>query len=114
MHLDDPNFHRRPYDGWAGYAQSKTANVLFARELDRRGEPDGIRGFSLHPGSIIGTNLSRWANPDDFRSLNLVDETGEPVIDPERGAKNVEQGASTSVWCAFSPQLAGRGGVYCE
>jgi hypothetical protein len=28
--------------------------------------------------------------------------------------KTPEQGASTTVWCATSPQLADRGGVYCE
>jgi len=27
--------------------------------------------------------------------------------------KNTEQGAATSVWCATSPQLEGKGGVYC-
>jgi hypothetical protein len=46
--------------------------------------------------------------------MNLIDEAGNPVIDPERGAKNAEQGASTSVWCATSPTLDGYGGVYCE
>ena len=28
--------------------------------------------------------------------------------------KTVEQGAATSVWCATSPLLDGKGGVYCE
>jgi NAD(P)-dependent dehydrogenase (short-subunit alcohol dehydrogenase family) len=114
VHLDDPNFERRPYDEWQGYAQSKTANILFALELDQRGEADGIRGFSLHPGSIITTDLSPWATDEDRRAMNLIDEAGDPIIDPDRGAKNAEQGASTSVWCATSPTLAGYGGVYCE
>jgi NAD(P)-dependent dehydrogenase (short-subunit alcohol dehydrogenase family) len=56
--FDDPNFQRRPYDRWQAYAQSKTANVLFAVELDRRGEASGIRAFAVHPG-VIATNLSR-------------------------------------------------------
>jgi len=30
------------------------------------------------------------------------------------GVKTTEQGAATSVWCATSPQLEGKGGVYCE
>ncbi|MEU3979174.1 oxidoreductase [Streptomyces sp. NPDC026672] len=114
VHLDDPNFEHRPYDDWMGYAQSKSANILFALELDRRGAADGIRGFSLHPGSIITTDLSPWATEADRRAMNLVDEDGKPVIDPERGAKTAEQGASTSVWCATSPKLAGLGGVFCE
>ncbi|HEY3996293.1 MAG TPA: SDR family NAD(P)-dependent oxidoreductase [Mycobacterium sp.] len=114
VHLDDPSFERRPYDDWMAYAQSKTANILFALALDVRGEPDGIRGFSLHPGSIITTDLSPWATDKDRRAMNLIDEAGNPVIDPERGAKSAEQGASTSVWCATSPTLDGYGGVYCE
>ncbi len=114
VHLDDPNFEHRPYDDWMGYAQSKTANILFALELDRRGEGDGIHGFSLHPGAIITTDLSPWATDADRRAMNLIDEAGNPIIDPERGAKTAEQGASTSVWCATNPILDGRGGVYCE
>ncbi len=34
--LDDPNFERTPYDPWAAYGRSKTANILFAVEFDRR------------------------------------------------------------------------------
>jgi NAD(P)-dependent dehydrogenase (short-subunit alcohol dehydrogenase family) len=114
VHLDDPNFERRPYDGWMGYAQSKTANILFALELNHRGEHDEISGFSLHPGAIITTDLAPWATEADRRAMNLIDDEGNPIIDPERGAKTAEQGASTSVWCATNPILEGRGGVYCE
>ena len=114
MHLEDPNFDHRPYDDWLGYAQSKTANILFALELDRRGTAEGIQGFSLHPGSIITTDLSPWATDADRRAMELIDDAGNPVIDPERGAKTPEQGASTSVWCATSPLLDSLGGVYCE
>jgi len=32
---------------------------------------------------------------------------------PER-FKTVEQGAATTIWAAVSPQLNGKGGVYCE
>ncbi|RKN21069.1 SDR family NAD(P)-dependent oxidoreductase [Micromonospora musae] len=112
--FDDPNFERREYDGWLAYGQSKTANILFAVGLDRRGEADDIRGFSLHPGLIIGTNLSPWTTPEYLRTNNLVDEYGNRVVDPESGRKTVEQGASTIVWCATAPQLDGMGGVYCE
>ena len=34
--LDDPNFDSRPYSSHLAYASSKTANILFAVELDRR------------------------------------------------------------------------------
>src|SRR4029077_20356882 len=36
--FSDPNFNQRPYDKWAAYGQSKSANSLFAVELDKRGQ----------------------------------------------------------------------------
>jgi NAD(P)-dependent dehydrogenase (short-subunit alcohol dehydrogenase family) len=111
--LDDPNFERRDYNPWAGYSQSKTANILFALELDRRGASEGVRAFSLHPGGIM-TDLMRHMNEDGLRNFGFIDEAGRPVLDPAKGKKTPEQGAATIVWCATSPQLDGMGGVYCE
>ena len=48
--LDDINFERTPYDPWMAYGRSKTANVLFAVELDRRGRDVGQRACAVHPG----------------------------------------------------------------
>ncbi|MGO1081045.1 oxidoreductase [Inquilinus sp. CA228] len=112
--FDDPNFERRDYDKWQAYGQSKTANALFALELDRRGESAGVRAFSVHPGGIL-TDLVRHLDIEDFRRFGLVDEeTGEVRLERRQGFKTVEQGAATQVWCATSPQLDGLGGVYCE
>ncbi len=65
--FDDPNFEHREYDPWKGYGQSKTANILFAVELDRRGEKDGVGAFSLHPGSIVATGLGKYLSADQLR-----------------------------------------------
>ncbi len=48
----DPDFNDRPYETLLGYGQSKTANNLFAVELDVRGQSSGVQAFSLHPGSV--------------------------------------------------------------
>ena len=112
--FDDPNFERREYIPWMAYGQSKTANILFALALDRRGKAHGVRAFSLHPGSIVSTGLSKYVSPELLRVAGLVDDDGNPVIDPAKNQKTVEQGAATSVWCATSPQLDGMGGVYCH
>src|SRR5215472_19357139 len=53
MDFDDPQFQHRAYDRWEAYGQSKTANVLFAVELDRRGEASGVRAFAVHPGAVL-------------------------------------------------------------
>jgi len=105
--FDDPSFERRPYDKMVAYGQSKTANVLFAVELDRRYQGDGIRAFALHPGAILETGLARHYDP---KELEAVVERARRV----GSFKTIEQGAATTIFCATSPLLEGRGGVYCE
>ena len=119
MDFADPQFQHRAYDRWQAYGQSKTANVLFAVELDRRGEASGVRAFAVHPGAIL-TDLSRHMTDEELRGYD-VSRNDKPGFIPagksvaEGGDfKTLEQGAATSVWCATSPQLAGMGGVYCE
>lgn len=104
--FDDPHFERRPYDKWLAYAQSKTANALFALALDARGEAHGVRAFSLHPGGIL-TELTRSVPEEELRAIRA--KWGATQF-----YKNTDQGAATSVWCATSSQLEGKGGVYCE
>ncbi|MBM7564979.1 oxidoreductase [Paenibacillus sacheonensis] len=112
--LADLNYENREYDKWLAYGQSKTANVLFAVELDRIGSAHGVRAFAVHPGTII-TELSRHLSDDEMRAAGALDEQGRRTAhDKSRGFKTVEQGAATSVWCAANEQLGGRGGVYCE
>lgn len=108
---DDPHFET-DYDGMLAYGQSKTANVLFAVELDRRWAADRIRGYSLHPGVIAGTNLAPWLSDEELRAMGVIDQSGLPIIDPDRGQKTPQQGASTTVFAATSPLLAEIGGVY--
>lgn len=95
------------------YGQSKTANALFAITLDALGEPHGIRAFSVHPGGVV-TDLSRYLSAKELQSYGVLDEQGQPIIDPERNMKTPQQGAATCIWCATSRRLEGLGGVYCE
>ena len=111
--FDDIDFESRDYDKWGAYGQSKTANALFARALDRRGAANDVRAFSLHPGQIL-TGLARHLSPEEMAGFDATDEQGAPRIDPERGMKTPEQGAATILWCATSTRLNGLGGVYCE
>ncbi|AEA61131.1 SDR family NAD(P)-dependent oxidoreductase [Burkholderia gladioli] len=111
--FDDINFERRNYDAFKAYGQSKTANILFAVGLDRRGKDDGIRAFSLHPGGIARTNLGAHLGVEMLKKTGFVDANGRPVVDLARDLKSVPQGAATHVWCAVSPQLNGKGGVFC-
>lgn len=112
--FDDIDFRHRPYVPFAAYGQSKTANALFAVALDKRGAADGVRAFAVHPGGIVETNLGKYIDPAMLRDLGAIDADGRAIINPERGFKTPAMGAATQVWCATSPALAGKGGVYCE
>jgi NAD(P)-dependent dehydrogenase (short-subunit alcohol dehydrogenase family) len=114
---EDPHF-TTGYDPMLGYGQSKTANVLFAVELDRRWADDRIRGYAVHPGVIVGTSLGDSMPAEVVQAMNramgLVDESDRPIIDPDREKKTPQQGASTIVFAATSPLLAEFGGVYLK
>jgi NAD(P)-dependent dehydrogenase (short-subunit alcohol dehydrogenase family) len=104
---DDPHFRSRPYDKWEAYGQSKTANILFTVELDRRLAASGVRAYAVHPGVII-TELGRHLTADDFTTMQSSGPKGGMKFKP------VEAGAATTVWAATSPDLDGTGGVYIE
>ncbi|MER7201747.1 oxidoreductase [Streptomyces sp. CB01635] len=102
---------RHGYDKWEAYGQAKTANALFAVELDRRGQGLGVRAFSLHPGGIL-TPLQRHLPRQEMVERGWIDEDGN-LLHPD-AFKTPQQGAATQVWAATSPQLDGMGGVYLE
>jgi NAD(P)-dependent dehydrogenase (short-subunit alcohol dehydrogenase family) len=105
--FEDIHFERRPYDKWSAYGQSKTANVLFALELDRRTRAQGVRANALHPGAIV-TELGRHLSREDIEALQSRAPGGRMEW------KTVPCGAATSVWAATAPELEGRGGLYLE
>lgn len=106
VRFDDPDFTREPYDPWLAYAQSKTANILFAVEAAKRWAGDGITVNALNPGRIWQTNLGRHI------------ETPPATFDPSGTSgvseKNIAQGAATSVLLAVSPLVEGVTGTYFE
>lgn len=112
--FDDPNFEHREYQTLQAYGQSKTASNLFALELDKLARKFKVSAYSLHPGSIHGTELARSADLELFKQMGFFDENGH--IKPQIAAslKTIPQGAATTVWCATSPMLDHIGGVYCE
>lgn len=110
---DDPHFATGGYKPMVAYAQAKKANVFFAVELDRRWAQEKIRGYAVHPGVVVH-RVNSSMGPEELRAMGLIDETGAPIIDPERGKKTLAQGASTIVFAAASPLLEGLGGVYLK
>lgn len=112
--FNDPNFEQRPYETLNGYGQSKTAVNLFSMELDNRAEFQQVRVYSVHPGSIGGTELGREAPLELFQKMGFVDADGNMLPEVAASLKTIPQGAATTIWCATNPALNGIGGVYCE
>ena len=103
---DDLHFDNDPYDPRAAYGQSKTANSLFAVQLNAI----GVHAFAVHPGKIF-TPLQRHLRHEEMVANGWIDAAGN-LIDPT--FKTPEQGAATQVWAATSPQLSTVGGLYLE
>ncbi|HET6539017.1 MAG TPA: SDR family NAD(P)-dependent oxidoreductase [Chryseolinea sp.] len=114
FNFEDPNFLHRDYETLLGYGQSKTASNLFSLELDNRGKAFNVRAYSVHPGSINGTELGREAPIELFREMGFIDADGNVLAEVAAKLKTIPQGAATSVWCATTPMLDDIGGVYCE
>jgi len=111
--LDDPNFERTAYTEFGAYGRSKTANVLFAVEFDRRHRARGIRATAVHPGGIR-TELSRHMTPEAVDKLIKSINESTPAGAPPFRFKTVAQGAATTVWSGFVAPAELVGGRYCE
>ncbi len=103
--LDDPAFERTPYEKWLAYGRSKTANALYALELDRRLSARGALAWSVHPGGIM-TELGRHLTQEDIDAFR----NSRPGL----RFKSVPQGAATQCWAATAPELESTPGVYLE
>lgn len=114
FNFEDPNFEHREYQTLLGYGQSKTASNLFAVALDEKAKKFNVRAYSLHPGSVYGTDLGREEPINLYIQMGTHDENGKIKPEVEGKLKTIPQGAATTVWCATSPLLNNIGGVYCE
>lgn len=103
--LDDLHFDRRPYDGWAAYAQSKLANLLHARELARRLEGTGVTAVSVHPG-WVRTNLIQHSIPVWFQ--NSVMKMVQGFI----GMIEPWEGAQTTLYALLADDVVEHGGAF--
>jgi NAD(P)-dependent dehydrogenase (short-subunit alcohol dehydrogenase family) len=111
--LQDPNFEHTPYAEFVAYGRSKTANVLFAVEFDRRHKARGVRATAVHPGGIQ-TELSRHLTAQAREALIASINASQPKGAAPFSYKSIPQGAATSVWAACVADAEAIGGRYCE
>ena len=100
IEFDDPTFARR-YDGFKAYAHSKLANIMFAYELARRTEADGITSNAVHPG-LVGTNFGL----NDSGVIKVFYRLAGPFI------MGAEKGARTVIYCSTAAELDDISGGY--
>ena len=100
LNFDDLEGRGR-YSGWRAYQRSKLANILFTRELARRLEGESITVNALHPG-YVNTQIFRDAT---WKGLAMRFFARAFAISPE-------EGASTTLYLATSPEVAGETGGY--
>src|SRR6202041_1886576 len=98
VNLNDPNFETTPYEPFVAYGRSKTANILFTVEFDRRHRDRGVRATAVHPGGIA-TELARYMPNGAIEAwLEEIQRDRAAGAGPPFGFKSVPQGAATSVW----------------
>ena len=105
---DDPNFDSTDYSKMEAYGQSKTANILFTVELERRYGDIGVHSWAVHPGMVM-TDLARSFTKDDFGDLaSRAKKSGMkmPTL------VNVDVGASTQVWACARAEALENPGAY--
>ena len=111
--LEDPNFEHSQYAEFVAYGRSKTANVLFAVEFDRRHKARGVRATAVHPGGIE-TELGRYLTAEVREKMIANINASQPKGAPPFSWKSIPQGAATSVWAACVADAEAVGGRYCE
>jgi NAD(P)-dependent dehydrogenase (short-subunit alcohol dehydrogenase family) len=112
--LDDPNYARTPYAEFGAYGRSKTTNILFAVEFDRRHNAQGVRATAVHPGGIQ-TELGRHMSPELIQAMiKNIEEADKASGDTPFQWKTIPQGAATTVWSGVVASADEVGGKYCE
>jgi NAD(P)-dependent dehydrogenase (short-subunit alcohol dehydrogenase family) len=114
VNLNDPNFDTTPYEPFVAYGRSKTANILFAVEFDRRHRDRGVRATAVHPGGIA-TELARYMPDGAIEAwFQQIQEQRAAAGEPPFEFKSIPQGAATSVWAGVVASADEVGGKYCE
>ncbi len=109
VHLEDLQWTARPHFDGAAYAESKSANILFAQEASRRWGGRAIYANAVLPGSAL-TGLQRYHGEELKRRIGFIDADGTL----NAMVKSTAQAAATSVWAAIAPELEAIGGWVLE
>lgn len=110
---DDVNFgNGKRYDPFLAYAQSKTANQLFAVGLASRLGKRGLSAVTMHPGIVLGTALGdgTYTTKEGFlEDMYAADDKHGTKFHskqfPEGEMKDEKNSVATHIFTAFSPAI---------
>ncbi|HTW33128.1 MAG TPA: SDR family oxidoreductase [Rhizomicrobium sp.] len=103
-HLDFTDLQsEKRYSGFSVYGRSKLCNILFTRELARRLAGTGITANCLHPGFVA----TRFGNANGGLFAIALGLAKNFALSPE-------QGASTIIYLASSPEVETLSGLYFD
>ena len=99
---------RRRHAPHLSYGNSKLANILFTRELNRRFHAQGLSSAAFHPG-LVASNFA-W---ESHSPLRLIYRNRHNKL---LGFINAQEGADTLVWLARGKPGTDwqSGGYYCK
>lgn len=79
LDLNDLHWEKRKYRGLKGYGASKTAGIMFTRELAERLKGSGITVITVHPGEVFSNiGLNNGIVYRTFRKV-LIDRMLKPT-----------------------------------
>ncbi|KAM0335393.1 hypothetical protein ACHAQA_000438 [Verticillium albo-atrum] len=93
------------YEPYKAYGQSKTANILMAKQIDKLFGAQRLHGLAVHPGvAFTGLQVHQAEAMEQLRQQEEM----------MRIIKSTEQCASTTLYAALSKDLEGQGPFYLE
>ncbi|KAI1188744.1 NAD(P)-binding protein [Nemania serpens] len=121
IRFQDPNFTEPgSYKEFASYGQAKTANILYAVELNRRLASRGIHAYAPTPGSV-STNLQDYMKALGDRTMEVLNDVAFKVngisIAESRARdppKSLQQGSASLIRAAIDPTLVDEEGVFID
>jgi NAD(P)-dependent dehydrogenase (short-subunit alcohol dehydrogenase family) len=95
----------RGYKGWDTYNNSKLANILFAKELERRAEAEHskLKSLAVHPGISVTSIFENGPGTKDLKAM-AVKILAPFITQPD------DAGALPTLYAATSPNA--KGGEY--
>jgi NAD(P)-dependent dehydrogenase (short-subunit alcohol dehydrogenase family) len=99
-HWQDPQYTKN-YQGFGAYGQSKAFNILFTVGLAKRLQGTQVTANAVHPG-VVATGFGKNQNGIVRLVFGIV----------HRFSRTPEQGASTSIYLASSPEVKAISGKY--